>query len=200
MTGRTKRGALALMLLLSGVVLWSTDNTLYHSLRSTILVRDAEASADAITAWIESTGGYLLYRSEDYLVIRLPHTRVAELSTLLEGQAERVIELSPQAVDLRESILGTESSIRSREEILAKNLEYIDEADVAAALEIEREILRLLREIEDLKGRLRKLTVDRSMARAEVNLRFMEQTLPTDIPSSFGWINAVDFYLFATGR
>ena len=31
----------------------------------------------------------------------------------------------------------------------------------------------------------------------EVVLSFQEQTLPRDIPSSFGWINSMDFYRFA---
>ena len=66
----------------------------------------------------------------------------------------------------------------------------------AAACAIEQEILRLVTEIEGLKGRLRKLETDRRFARGEIFLSFQEQTLPEDIPSSFDWINSVDFYRF----
>jgi hypothetical protein len=56
--------------------------------------------------------------------------------------------------------------------------------------------MQLLTEIEQLKGKLRKLTVDRAYALAQVNFRILGQSLPTDIPSSFGWINTIDFYRF----
>ena len=77
-----------------------------------------------------------------------------------------------------------------------QNLQYIDQTDVEGTLAIEKEIMQLLTEIEQLKGRLRKLTVDRNYALAQVNLQILGQSLPTDIPSSFGWINTIDFYTF----
>ena len=110
--------------------------------------------------------------------------------------ADEMVELSPSAVDLREEVLGLQSGIRSRQEILERNLSFIDEADVDGTLAIESEIVQLLAEIEELKGRLRKLNVDRVYSRAEVSMRFMQQSIPEDIPSSFGWINTVDFYGF----
>ncbi len=68
--------------------------------------------------------------------------------------------------------------------------------DVDGTLAIEQEVVQILAEIEGLKGRLRKLNVDRVFSRGEIYLSFMEETIPEDIPSSFGWINTVDFYRF----
>jgi len=65
---------------------------------------------------------------------------------------------------------------------------------VAGTLAIEREVHALLQEIEKLKGTLRKLNTDRRLARGEIYLSFMEKSLPQDIPSSFEWVNTVDFY------
>jgi hypothetical protein len=172
------------------------ENYLHHGVQATILVADVDRSIDRLGAWVDEAGGYLLFKSSDVVVFRFPYTGVARLRGFLEDMSETVVELSLQAQDLRESILGIQSGIQSREEILQQNLQYIDKTDVEGTLAIEKEIMQLLTEIEQLKGTLRKLTVDRAFALAEVNLRILGQTLPTDIPSSFGWINTIDFYKF----
>ena len=174
------------------------ENYLHHGVQATILVADVDRSIDRIGVWVDEAGGYLLFKSSDVVVFRFPYADVARLRGFLEDMSETVVELSLQAQDLRESILGIESGIRSREEILQQNLQYIDKTDVEGTLAIEKEIMQLLTEIEQLKGKLRKLTVDRAYAMTEVNFRILGQTLPTDIPSSFGWINSIDFYKFVS--
>lgn len=188
-----------LILLLSPVLIFSEDNTLYHDIHATLLVADVDVLGDLIAQWAEDSGGYLLLKSTDRIVVRFPYTKISYFREFLEQNADLVVEIAPRAVDLREHLLGLQSGIRSREEILLKNLAFIDQADVTGTLDIEKEILMLLGEIEGLKGKLRKLNVDRAMARAEVHLRFMEQSLPENIPSSFSWINTVDFYSFIRG-
>ena len=37
------------------------------------------------------------------------------------------------------------------------------------------------------------------LARAEINLGFLEQSIPERVPGSFAWINGVDFYAFVRG-
>jgi hypothetical protein len=172
------------------------ENYLHHGIQATILVADVDRAIDSLARWADEAGGYLLYKSSEVVIFRFPHTKVGSLRGFLEDISETVVELSLQAQDLRESILGIQSGIQSREEILQQNLQYIDRTDVEGTLAIEKEVMQLLTEIEQLKGKLRKLTVDRAYALAQVNLRILGQSLPTDIPSSFGWINTIDFYKF----
>jgi len=172
------------------------ENYLHHGVQATILVADVDRAVDGLARWADEAGGYLLYKSSDQVIFRFPYTEVGRLRDFLENIAETVVELSLEAQDLRESILGIQSGILSREEILEQNLRYIDQTDVEGTLAIEQEVMQLLTEIEQLKGKLRKLTVDRAYALAQVNLRILGQSLPTDIPSSFGWINTIDFYSF----
>jgi hypothetical protein len=172
------------------------ENYLHHGIQATILVADVDRAIDSLAQWADEAGGYLLYKSSEVVIFRFPYTKVGSLRGFLEDISETVVELSLQAQDLRESILGIQSGIQSREEILQQNLQYIDRTDVEGTLAIEKEVMQLLTEIEQLKGKLRKLTVDRAYALAQVNLRILGQSLPTDIPSSFGWINTIDFYKF----
>ncbi len=175
------------------------ESYLSHRIRATVLVADPDRAAEAVTRWAEEAGGWFLVRSGEGAVVRFPNTQLGVLRGLLEGLAEEVVEFSPEATDLRESLLGLQSGIRSREEILQRNLAYLDGANVKGTLAIEQEVLGLLQEIEALKGKLNRLQVDRRLAVAEISFRFLEQSVPTDLPSSFGWINTVDYPSFMQG-
>jgi hypothetical protein len=183
----------------SGVLRADNDNYLYHYLSATILVADPDKAADMIARQSEAMGGYYLVKSTDRVVVRFPFQRMGQMREYLEEIADEVVDISPSAQDLRESVLGIQSGIRSREEILERNLSFIEQADVEGTLAIEKEIVQLLSEIEQLKGRLRKLNVDRVYSLGDIYLSFMQQTIPEDIPSSFEWINTVDFYRFMAG-
>jgi hypothetical protein len=175
------------------------ENYLSHSVSATLLVTDPEKSSDLITEWVEGSGGLYLFKSNDRVVFRFPYEKIKGLRNLLEETADEIVDISFEAQDVRERIVQLRSGIASREEILTKNMSYLGRANVAGTLAIEREILRLVQEIETLKGELRRLEVERVLAWGEVNLNFKQQTLPDDIPSSFGWINTVDFIRFLQG-
>ena len=185
-----------LIFIFTPLFLFGAENYLSHSIRVTILVADPEHTADILTQWVEDLGGYYLFRSKDRVTLRIPYEEIGNLRSYLENIAEELVKVNLEAHDLRESILQLRSGLQAREEILEQNLEYIDKTDVKGTLAIEQEIRRLIEEIESHKGRLRKLEADRRFAYGEVHLSFKEQTLPEDIPSSFGWINTIDFYRF----
>jgi hypothetical protein len=173
-----------------------SDNYLFHGIGAVILVADSEHAADVLTMWVEQEGGYYLHRSKESVTLRIPYQKMGSLRLYIESIAEEVVSIELQAHDLREEILRLRSGLEAREEILEKNLGYIDRTDVKGTLATEAEIRILVEEIEKHKGRLRKLENDRLFALGEIKLSFKEQTIPTDIPSSFAWINTIDFYRF----
>jgi predicted RNase H-like nuclease (RuvC/YqgF family) len=172
------------------------QNYLYQNIQATVLVADPERAADALEQWTEQAGGYTLLKASDRVILRLPFQRIPQLRETLRELSEDILELSPRSQDLREAILETQAKISSREEVLERNLAMLDRADVEGTLAIEREILALIEEIEGLKATLQKLNQERSFSRAEISLQYLEQSLPENIPSSFDWINGVDFYSF----
>lgn len=175
------------------------QNTLHQRIVATILVADPAAAAQRLETWAEAAGGYLLYRSDERVTLRFPFARRSALIELLEGLSEDIVELSPESLDLREAQLDAQARLRSREEILRRELDLLAQADVAGTLAIEREILSLIAEIEELKGELGRIAADRALSWAQVNFQVLQETLPSDIPSSFEWVNAVDFYSFIGG-
>jgi len=194
--------AVVRMLFLTAIVLTGLsqaaegENYLYQNIEATVLVVDPDKAADSLDLWVEQTGGYTLLKSSDRVILRLPFEQIPQLRAALRELSEDILEISPQSQDLREQILETQAKINSREEVLRQSLALLDQADVQGTLAIEKEILTLIDEIEQLKGAVQKLNIDRTFSRAEISLRYLEQTLPENFPSSFDWINSVDFYSF----
>jgi len=172
------------------------ENYLYQIIEATVLVADTDRTADALESWVEQNGGYALLKSSDQVILRLPFEEIPQLRSKLEELSDYILELSPQSQDLREAILETVAKINSRQEVLRQALALLDQADVKGTLAIEKEVLTLIEEIEQLTATLQNLTLNRTFSRAEISLRYLEQTLPENIPSSFGWINGVNFYSF----
>ena len=190
--------AVLVLFLVAAVSLSASEYTAYD-VKTTLLVADPEYTAGRIVEWVEENGGYFTFRSQDAVVCRVPSRKMGDLRTLLDRLSERVLEVAVGSQDLRERILVLRSRIASSEDVLERNLALLDRADVKGTLLIEREIRGLLFEIEGYKGTLRKLETDRRFIRAEVNLSFSEQTIPQDLPTSFGWMNGLGFHRFVQG-
>lgn len=192
---RTVPVLLAFALLLTAS-LGAEENTLRQGVQVSMLVADPDQAGDRIEQWAEAQGGYLLQKSSEQVVMRLPQARLPQLRGFLEGVSEDILDFSPKTEDLREELWATRSGLRSRQEILRRNLALLDQADAEGTLAIEQELLGLIQEVEGLKARLQALSLDQLYARVEIALSFQESPLPKDIPSSFGWINQVSFYSF----
>jgi hypothetical protein len=185
-----------LLLLGAGIITASEENYLHQQLEATLLVAEPDLVADKIAQWAESSGGYFLVKSTATVIIRFPWGKMDELREFLKKISEEVVTLLNKATDLRESFLEIQSGISSRQEMLANTLGFLDRADIKGTLAIEKEVINLLKEIEELKIKLRKIYIDRAYALATIHLNFFQQSIPQDIPSSFGWINRLDFYTF----
>ena len=192
---RIKLTVMIFALLTAGSVLYG-ENYLYHQIYASAMVGDPAGAAEELTGWVRQAGGYYVLKSKDRVVLRVPDAKISELKGYLETNTEELYEYLPSARDLREEILFLQSAIESREEIIEENLEYLDKTDVEGTLAIEKEVLDLLRELENLKGRLKMLNQNRAYAYAEVYLSFQTQSLPEKLPSSFEWLSGLDFYSF----
>ena len=175
---------------------FTVDDYLHLKLDATILVAEPDAVAEKFAQWAEQAGGYFLVKSSTSVIIRFPADKMESLREFIKTVAEEIVTLTSKATDLRESFLEIQSGISSREEMLRNTLNFLDRADIKGTLAIEKEVISLLKEIEDLKGKLRKIYVDRRFALATINLNFFQQNIPGDIASSFEWINGIDFYKF----
>jgi len=194
MRGRTLV-IIAVILSLALPVTYSDSSNRRQTLDTVILVADRFEAADELEEWVESNGGYLLSRLEDRLILRVPSPVLDEFVDFLETVADEIIEIQQKTEEISQSLLEAEAGIRSKKELFEKALTLIDQTDLSTTLEIESEILSILRDIEGLKGRYRKLLGEVALARVQVDFTLQEEKLPENLPSAFPWINVVDFYL-----
>ena len=194
MTGRILV-IIAVTLSLALPVTYSDSSNRRQTLDTVILVADRFEAADELEEWVESNGGYLLSRLEDRLILRVPSPVLDEFVDFLETVADEIIQIQQETEEISQSLLEAEAGIRSKKELFEKALTLIDQTDLSTTLEIESEILSILRDIEGLKGRYRKLLGEVALARVQVDFTLQEEKLPENLPSAFPWINVVDFYL-----
>ena len=171
-------------------------DTLHMSVDAGVLVFDRVAASDALADWAETQGGYFTWKSEESVRIRVPDEAAARFREVLEEIGEAVIRYDQSTWDMREELLLSRSALEAREEVLAKNIAYLSSSDVEGTLELEKEIRRLMSEIDGYRGYLRRLEHDRVMATIQVALSFQQSTVPGSRPSNFPWINDVDFFSF----
>lgn len=177
-------------------VLPAAEDNLYVSVNAALLVFDRRGAADELADWAGENGGYFTLKSEERVQIRVPDDKVKSFRAYIEGLSEFVLQYDQSSRDLREELMHCRSALEAREEVLEKNLSYLDSSDVEGTLELEREIRRLMKEIDSFRGRLRLLENNREMARIDVALSFQNQTVPDTRPSNFAWLNTMDFYGF----
>jgi len=193
-----KRKIFILFILFIILILPCSAEEKYRSINITtsLIVFNPEETQDAIVSWLDNNKGYFLKKSDTILTARVPVEKVREYTHMLEELGVDVEKISETSEDIREEFVNLTSGIKSREEILEKNMKLFSRADVEDTLGIEQELILLLKEIEEFKGRLNKLDVDRKYAYVEISFIFKKSALPEKIPSSFDWINTFDLYKF----
>jgi len=172
------------------------ENYLFISIDSTLMASDPDDLARTLATWAEERGGYFTSLSTDQVILRFPWKNALGFRSYLNEISDDLFSYNSNSFDLRESILTSQSGIEARTEILEKNMELVNGADFGGTLYLEQEILRLMSEIEQLKGQLRKAQNDRRMAQAVIQINFQSHSLPLNIPSSFDWINSLSFANF----
>ena len=175
------------------------DDTRHISIDAGLMVFDRRVAADQLGDWADANGGYFTWKSDDAVVLRVPDDAVEDLRDYLGDIGDGILHYGRSEADLREQMMRARSALEAREEILGKNRELLDSSDVEGTLELERELRRLMAEIDASRGLLVRLEHDAAMARIHIALSFRQQTVPVQRPSRFEWINHVDFYGFLDG-
>ena len=180
----------------SGLV---AQENLSHTIWAEILVDDGEDAGQDLVQWVEDAGGYYTLRSLEMVRLRVPSNLVPDLRSELAAYARDLLSYNPSSSDRREERVNLEATITSREEALARLLEFVGEADAAGLVTFEREINETLSALETAKGRLRELENSVAYALVEVYFTTVGRSIPQNLPSSFAWLNTVGLERFLGG-
>lgn len=149
----------------------------------------------AILDAVEPRGGFPVLVTDEQLVLKVPPPRLGEVLALLSEHG-LLIEKTLAREDLTQRVAQLEAQLRSKREIFQRLRTLVDDSDVQATLEIERNMAGLVREMESIKGQLRVQRERARWARVEVAFNFRDRQKLVYVRSPFEWLNTVDLKRF----
>lgn len=163
----------------------------------TVKVVHPVAARQAMVAAARDAGGFAVLVTDQQLRLKVPPARLDEVLPQLASHGI-VLEKSLGRADLTESIAQKEARLKSREEILQRLRRFLDDSNVAATLQIEKNMTTLVSELEQLKGQLRVERERAAWAVIDVAFRFARRDRVIYVRSPFEWLNTVDLQRFVT--
>ncbi|MCW5791874.1 MAG: DUF4349 domain-containing protein [Polyangiaceae bacterium] len=154
----------------------------------TMAVFEKRATLTGAEKLARELGGYLVRRSDDHIVIRVPAAKFEDALKQLGGlgdlkhQNVEVEDVTEQFMDLNVRIKNTRSVLARYEQLLAKA------GNVEESLKIERELERVTTQLELLEGRMKVLRelISFSTITLQLQARGTEQAPQVQLP--FQWL------------
>ena len=159
-----------------------TDRTMIYHAYFQIGSLYPDSVHEAVAHMAQEMEGFILERTKEQTVIRVPAARLDEANVSIEQLGKvldkRIIgeDVTDQHYDLK---IRLENSLKSRERYLALLEKAVSVGDI---LKIERELDRLNKEIDQLKGKLNR------MSHMVEYVKITVRTSPGTRPGPVGWV------------
>ena len=154
--------------------------------RFVLLVPETRSAQDRIRQLAVDMGGYLQSMDSEEMIIRVPAARFVDTSNALKDIGT-VAQRRVTAQDVTDKHYDIETRIANHEAMAKRLRELLNKAEkMGDALKIERELARVLTEMERLKGHLKLLNSMVAYATLAINLKgtveYAPPTLNVDLP------------------
>lgn len=151
-------------------------------------VSDREAALQRAVALTQARGGWFASLQTDRVSLRVPTAEARGLVEALRAEGE-VFDRSFQTADLSAERTELDSRLKARRSVLDRYMEVLGSAGPESVVAVEREITRVVAEIEGIQGRLRLLDDRAAYAHVDVGFVFRERRAPSRSGgSSFPWL------------
>jgi len=142
---------------------------------------------------VESKGGYFTNYNNFALSLRLPVGELQEFQKSVEGLAE-IIDKSFSSQDREADLERLNLQIQSRNKLLEAYHNLVKKAPLAELQSVEREMVNLNAQIENLQGQ--KQAIEKRAALASISISASPIAVPQpkvpNVHSPFLWINSTD--------
>jgi len=154
-------------------------------------VANKEKAQAAVVTKAEALKGYFSALNNDLVTVRVPVSQTDAMLSYLE-ELGLVANRNYKSDDLRERLSNQKARLAARKKVLEQYFKLLDTANSKAVITVEREITRLVSEIERYEGGIRLLEHDARLARVTVRFQFRDRTQPSrSRTSSFDWLNTL---------
>ena len=162
-------------------------------------VADPAKTVQAFADYCESVGGYYIRKSDSGISLRLPAGMQSKVEDLLKENGT-LIRYNINTEDIENEYLVIQKQLDSRRRLLADYNRLIASANFSSTLTLEKELMTVVSEMENLRGKINKMDNEYQFLRLDIRF-FSEETRrpPSASSSSFDWINRINFYNFIGG-
>jgi len=159
----------------------------------TIDVYEIRKAQKELVALVEGMGGYMQETSGNMVVVRLP----AEKFALIEPELKKLGRLDDsltriQASDITARFVDTELRLKTKKKYLQTLTKMLEQAGTLKdKLEVQKEIARMIEEIESLEGALRLMKQQVALATVTVTFRLAHSGPKRTFRLPWGWLDAL---------
>jgi len=155
-------------------------------------VENKEDVAEKIIASLEAKGGYYSLYTDTTLHLRVP-TKEMEAFIQECSQLGVVASRSFQSNSLGQELAELHGKVKSREELLSKYFQILNESKVESVTVVEREVIDLISQIESLKAQKSAAENQANFSYLSIDFQFKDRRQPISTGnSSFDWLNTLN--------
>ncbi len=153
---------------------------------------EKEKSVARLRSFAAENGGYVKFYSSTKVVLRMPATAVQRIRDVILDTGyigdERI-----QRTDVGETLLDLRTRLKTKESLLTSLYKIFEDAQIQQTLEVEKELGKVVMEIEDIKGRIAYLDDRISLAEVTVSINIQPNAKkPATVPRSrWEWMNSL---------
>lgn len=159
----------------------------------TVDVYEIRKAQQKLVALVDGMGGYMQETSGNAVVVRLP----AEKFELIEPELKKLGRLDDaqtriQSTDITARFVDTELRLKTKKKYLQTLTKMLEQAGTLKdKLEVQKEIARLVEEIESLEGQLRLMSQQVALATVTVTFRLAHSGPKRTFRLPWGWLDAL---------
>jgi len=179
--------ALILMaLLLAVVALYGTERKRATVMTWYLAPGNSEAKTEELRRFAVESGGYISYFSGSQVKLKVPAARLGNLKELLE-QGAYILDARVKHKDLTTKLMDLNTRLETKNKLLKELSALFAGSKFHQTIEIEREIGRVVIELEKLKGQIRYYEELTSLVDVSVYYRG-RRGRRFSIPQQFNWM------------
>ncbi len=170
----------------------AADGTFTQEYFYGMFAAEREKAVARLRSFAAENNGYVKFYSNTKVVLRMPAERVQRIRDVILDTGyigdERL-----QRTDVGESLLDLRTRLKTKESLLASLYKIFEDAQVQQTLEVEKELGKVVMEIENIKGRIAYLEDRISLAEVTVSINIQPGSKKGAVSgrSRWEWINSL---------
>ncbi|MCL2793298.1 MAG: DUF4349 domain-containing protein [Spirochaetaceae bacterium] len=165
-------------------------------------VADSGRAVQIFADYSDSVGGFYIRKTNNSISLRLPASEgaVGKIENILKENGT-LIRYNINTNDIGNEYLVLQRQLDSRRRLLSEYNRLMTSAAFSSTLTLERELMTVIAEMENLQGRINRMDNEYRFLRLDINF-FSEEARrpPVARRSSFDWINRINFFNFVGGH